>query len=459
MTMGMEMKTLLLLATLLATSPAHAQTIFRGVNVVDVERGIVIPNRDVVVQGDKITGIGNLKIAGAHVIDARGKYMIPGLWDMHAHLAGHFEQRAQLLLAHGIVGIRNPHVDIDSMRAVRARIAASSTPLPRFNASGQILDGDPPVRPNFIVVKTPEQAPAAVDSLIKAGADFIKLYNRLTPETYFAIAAEAKRRGIVFTGHLPQAIGAVAASDAGQRSIEHIVQLVIECSSRAEELNRTIMAAPPGPERIAARQAAAQQIVESYNPAKCTRIGQHLARNNTFVTPTLVLAKAFAFPEHPAWHEDERMRVAPPGTRERWERDKETGPPELRGPPGQPARNYKVMAHAIADLHKGGARILAGSDVPSPFLVAGFSLHDELAFLVEDVGLTPLDALRSATLNPARYFDKTDSMGTIALGKTADLVLLDANPLVNIRNTSRIWGVVMAGQYLDRATLDRYLKR
>ena len=440
-----------------AVDSLHAQTIFRGATIVDVERGALIPNRDIVVQGDRITGIGTFNMPGATVIDARGKYVIPGLWDMHAHIGGNFEQHAPLLLAHGITGIRNPHVWNDTMRAVRARIAASSTPMPRFIASGQILDGDPPVRPNFIVVKTPQDAAAAVDSSIRAGADFLKLYNRLTPATYFAIAAEAKRRGIPFTGHLPQAVGALEASNAGQVSIEHIVQLALECSSRAAELNKSILAAPPGPQRIAARHAAARLIAETYDPAKCQQIGQHFARNGTYVTPTLALARAFTYSNDTTWVQAQRLRVSPPGSRELWLKEAETGPPELRGEGRQPELNYRTMSRAVADLHRGGAIILAGSDVPSPFMAVGFSLHDELVALVEDAGLAPIDALRSATLNPSKYFGKTETTGTIALGKAADFVILDANPLDNIRNTSRIWGVVIGGQYLDRTTLHRFL--
>jgi imidazolonepropionase-like amidohydrolase len=358
-----------------------------------------------------------------------------------------------LLIANGVTGVRDMWTDPDDIRLERAwrqEIDSGTLVGPRFAVSSSIVDGVPTLLKNAIGVSTPDEARRAVRTLKDAGAGFIKVYWNLSPEAYHAVADEAKKLGIPFAGHVPFAMSAADVSDAGQRSIEHLTGVPETCSTREAELRKARDWTPE----------LAEEMWRTYDEDKCRALFARFARNGTWHTPTLVLRRALGFREDEALRNDPRLRYVPASVAQDWLR-----PLPGEGRPAIPdaplhakvrAEHFRRLIEIVAGMHRAGVPLLAGSDIGNPFVFPGFSLHDELALFVQ-AGLTPLEALQAATLNPARYLALTGSLGTIEEGKLADLVLLDANPLEDIGHTRRITAVVTNGRYLPRDVLDKML--
>jgi imidazolonepropionase-like amidohydrolase len=282
----------------------------------------------------------------------------------------------------------------------------------------------------------------------------------LSRDSLLAIAAETKRLGIPFAGHVPRAVTAAEASDAGQKSIEHLTGVLESCSTAENEFRNgwaEVQAerAKNGdsPELQAKFTPLWRKMLAGYDSSRCSALARHLARNKTWQTPTL--AEGLPFVMNPAaMTDDARLRYVPPKTAEDWRRSLAS---MIKEPPTRRQKEYEVRLAIVRDLHRAGVPILAGTDAGSSLFisnVAGFSLHDELSLLVR-AGLTPMEALQSATVNPARYLGLSASLGTVQKGKIADLVLLDADPLADITNTTKINAVVLNGRLLDRAALDK----
>jgi hypothetical protein len=294
-------------------------------------------------------------------------------------------------------------------------------------AAGEVLDGPQPVQADIsIPVADAAGATAAVDSLAQAGVDFIKVYTLLPRDAYFAVLAEARRLGLAVAGHVPAAVTPEEAALAGQRSIEHLRDEIEPFCS-------------PG------------------DAAACARLAAVFRGEPTWQVPTLVVLRAKAFFDDPALTTDPRLRHVPVELRREWLAEREG---KLRRGADYLASKRARYADELwltGFLAREGVPLLAGSDVGSAFSYPGFSLHDELELLVE-AGLTPLEALRAATLAPAEYLGTRDSMGAIAVGQAADLVLLRADPLAEIRATREIDAVVLRGRVLERRDLDRLLE-
>ena len=456
-----------------------------GVTIIDVNAssvaGALKANQTVVVTGDRIAEVGATDRTGVpsglRRIDARGKFLIPGLWDMHAHVMN--EERIEyfplLLIANGVTGIRDMGAALPpaGIRQIRSSIDRGDTMGPRIAAvANTILEG-PRGRTAgpFLLVTTAAEAKAAVDRHKSEGADFIKVYNGLTRETYLAIIDEARRVGLPVTGHIPASMSASEVSKLGQRTIEHSgsalstpAELLMSCSTDEaalrkawEELGR--YSGPPQglfPFIEGIYRATELRAAATYDDRKATALFADFVRNGTWQVPTLVvdapvLADATTLGANP------RLKYIRASTREQWQQQRDqrqrmdaTGGVEAWKP--RVARRRRL----IGDMHRSGVSLLAGTDVSVPELVPGFSLHDELALLVS-AGLSPFDALRSATANPARFLNATDRFGAIERGKIADLVLLDANPLQDIARTQRINAVITNGRYLSRSALDDML--
>lgn len=425
------------------------------VSVIDVARGTVIPDQTILISGHRILSVQSASSAhvpsGAREITAHEVYVLPGLWDMHAHVLANYEHFASVLIPNGITGIRHPgNSRPDTLRAVRDRLARVAAPLPRLSAAGVLIDGNPPARPAGSVILTePEHASVLADSLLASGADFFKVYSRLKREPFFALAAEARRRGVPLAGHVPRALTPEELSDAGMRSIEHVFEFPLACSSREGDMRRLYGQAEGAADQRIVRMAVADTLLQTYHRGKCMSIMRHVARNGTFVTPTLYLYKPRAVNSA----DSAIAKYFAGGIPARG-----PGLPEFGATAERARMWYEALTRLVGEMNRNGVTLLAGTDTPAPLIWPGFSLHDELQTLVEDAQLTPAEALRAATLNPARYFGATDSMGTIAPGKVADLVLLAANPLSDIRNTRRVTGVVVNGHYLQRDELDQMLR-
>ena len=397
------------------------------------------------------------------VIDGRNKFLIPGLWDMHVHLLrnGRPEAYFPLLLANGVTGVRDMGGDLSfvEINRLRGEIAAGTRIGPRIFAPGPLIDGPFPTLPGITrVVRNAGEARTAAIELKQQGADFIKVYNQIPREAYFALAATAKTLGIPYAGHVPYSVTAREASNAGQKSIEHLFNVLFACSDREDALMRDkarALSSTDSGERMALRQSYLQAVLESYNPEKANALFALFAKNGTWQTPTLVQRRTYAFP--PAtlagnpW-----MKFIP--LSQRWRFDpKQDGRIQSRNAEQQEIerRYYEMDRALIAPMRAAGVRFLAGTDSPDGFAFPGFSLHQELAQLVE-AGLTPMESLQAATRNAADYFGLQDA-GVIAPQKRADLVLLDADPLQDIRNTQRIAAVVVNGEYFSAAALRQLL--
>jgi len=442
----------LILSVLLFTraQPNHTQAsiVFTHVTIIDVTGAT--PKRDmtVVITGERISVIGdNIPVpAGAQVVDATGKFLIPGLWDMHVHW--YLRDTFSLFIANGVTGVRQMFGNSELLRW-REQIAHRSLLGPRMVVASQIVDGPQPIWPNSIAVRNEDEGRKAVRRVKQWGADFVKVYALLPRDAYFGIADEAKQQGITFVGHVPNAVSPAEASDAGQKSIEHLTGILIASSDKETELRDKLVKAD-SPEARGRIQATA---LETYNEKKAAALIARFARNQTWQCPTLTVLRSNAYLGDENFRRDGRVKYIPRLMQQRWNfrLANRSG--------GDNAVEKKVLQkqfEIVGAMQKAGVPILAGTDTGNPFCFPGFSLHEELALLVI-AGLTPVEALRSATLNPAKFFGLDQTLGTIEQGKIADLVLLDANPLVDIRNTQRINAVISNGRLFDRKALDKLL--
>lgn len=443
-------------------------TAIENVAVVDVAAGSVAEGRTVVVQGRTIAAVASpedLTLGqGVERIDGGGGYLIPGLWDMHVHeFSPFFAPALPLYIANGVTGVRDMWGDVDVAAEAREAISAGERVGPRAVVAGNITDGENPWFPGSVVADSPERARLVVDSLVDAGAGFIKVYSALAADAFAAIAEQAAARGIDVAGHVPFSVPARDASDAGMRSMTHMFGVVEGCSSNDAEVRATRA------ESMAARAEGAEfsdpffgtglyrTMLDAADDDLCRELLTHLAGNGTWLTPTLAVLTTMASLERLRGEDDPRMQYMPQAIVQGWMLPWPGRPPDtpeaiaIRGEFLD--RQLAVTGMAAA----AGVGILAGTDTPNPFVYPGFSLHDELGLLVL-AGLSPREALAAATTAPAEFLGATDSLGAVAEGKLADLVLLQANPLDEIGNTRRISAVVANGRFFTREALDGLLE-
>jgi imidazolonepropionase-like amidohydrolase len=379
------------------TSGAQARLVLTGVTVIDGTGGPLQPNRTVIISGTHIDTIVPTSPTtaipkGARVIRAEGKFLIPGLWDMHVHLSA---KHLSALVANGVTGVRDMGNILSDVDGWRAQVGAGTLVGPWIFRVGPTLNGKA-FGPAHVEITSDAEARAAVRLLKQVGVDAIKTHRVLSRDAYFALSDEAKKSAIPFVGHIPQTVTAQEASDAGQASFEHMETLF--------EGNAPLK-----------REEA---------PALFARF----VRNNNSYTPTLVNYGGSTEPEN-------------------------IDPELLRKYPDLPAgrkRFFQMFVELVGEMNQAGVTLMTGTDLGSKWISPGSSLHDELRLFV-DAGLTPMEALQAATRAPARFLRV--NAGTVEPMKLANLVLLDANPIDDIRNTRSISGVVLNGKFFDRAQL------
>ena len=401
------------------TASRHQLLVFTHVNVIDATGAPLRPDMTVVIRQGQILLVGPSKQVAvpktAEVIDATGKFLIPGLWDMHAHVGtDEFDKQGHLSLfvVNGVTGIRIMDGD-PAHHQWRDEVDADRLTGPRMVIASPILGQSP---------LSATEAREAVRQAKAGHADFIKVHDGLSRDAYFAVIDEAGKVRLPVAGHVPLAVTATEAATAGQKSIEHSTGL--------------------DQAKVNTKSALALAVT--------------LRQYHTWLCPTLIMRLSYASLDDPKLPQDPRLKYVKPSWVRRWLR-MSTDAAKTSATEWANRRALVQKEKALVGLMKNaGIGILAGTDEANPFCAPGFSLHDELQLLVE-AGLTPMQALQSATLSPARFFDRTRTMGTIEKGKVADLVLLDANPLLDIGNTKKINAVVRNGRLLNRQTLDRML--
>jgi imidazolonepropionase-like amidohydrolase len=429
-------------------SPSPLTLAIANVNIVDVTAGIVRPRATVIVRGTHITNIewnGTPAPRHAHVVDGAGRFLIPGMWDMHVHLSAATEASLPLLIANGVVGVRDMGSDLAEIQRWRRDIESGRLVGPRIVTAGPKLDGDGGSVAYFRIVRSPEEARSTVDELAAAGVDFIKVHAALDRPRLLAIAEQSRADGLSFAGHLPDDVTPSDAAQMGIRSIEHFSGFSRPCS---DDLRRLLKRVEWNDVR---KRCAAESDLDA------TLAVLHGA--GTWVTPTLVSFERLSEVLDPNGYSDPHSRYVVPALRYSWEVSARAIVADVK-PSRDSAPVWRHVLETYGPLtgraQRDHVKLLAGTDVGNPLVSPGFDLHEELVLMVR-AGLTPAQALSSATAGPATFLGKTADFGIVAQGQRADLVLLDGNPLDDIRNTQRVRAVIVNGRFFDRAALDALL--
>ena len=391
----------------------------------------------------------------AQVIDATGQYLIPGLWDMHVHSAfgdwfpGGRDIILPLFIANGVTGVRDMGGDIPVLMQWREEIAAGQIVGPRMVISGPMLDGylpDGKLRfPSSVPVTTPANAVEAVDSLKTQGADFIKVQSVISHDAYLAAAAEAHKQGLPIVGHVPDKVRLREVVEAGQKSIEHLMGIFEGCSTEEDKFIKG--------------EGNLKLLLTTQDQSRCDALIKLLAKNQTWQVPTLAWQRGGTFLDQRDLKHQPLDKYVPAYWRDvTWRRFTDQMMPDLLHDPLSLRQEYFVRnLKIVGAMHQAGVPFMAGTDAaPGVYIMPGFSLHDELVNFVE-AGFTPMESLQTATSNPAKFLGKESSLGSIESGKIADLVLLGADPIIDIKNAQKINAVIVDGRFFDRGALDHIL--
>lgn len=406
------------------------------VTIIDTRGGPLEPDRTVVIRDGRIASIepgGAAVSKGTTVVDGRGRFLIPGLWDMHVHLSWTKESALPALLANGVTCVRDLGGRLPEIDEWRTRIAAGLIAGPRIFRAGPILNGKS-FNPFQMVPGNPDESRGVVRALKQVGVDFIKVHRRIPRDSYFAILDEARKQNLQLVGHIPMTVTPEEASDAGQATIEH-TETLFEGTFAAAMKDSDLPAA-----------------IRRFRSDAADKLFARFAANKTVVDPTLVAYHAVLVGSDPSAPPDPRDRYVAQSFKDEARKKAEPVSAEQLAAYRQ---TFVELCEVVRQMNRAGVTLIAGSDVAAT-RIPGFTLQEELTLLA-GCGLTPLQALQAATWNAAKVLNATADFGAVAAGKRADLVLLDGNPLEDIRNTQRIAAVVFGGKLLRRADLDALL--
>lgn len=410
----------------------------------------ILRDRTVLVRGGRIAAIEPASKplpAGIEIVEARGQYLLPGLIDAHVHLE-YFEDPGilALFLASGVTTVRNmdgrPYI-LDWKRMItEGRLIG-----PTIHTAGPILDGDPPLRDDNTIVRTAADAAAIVASQDAAGYDFIKTYVSISPVAYRAVIAAARQRGKQVAGHVPRQVSLLDVMTSGQHSIEHLADF----DELIESDGSPVRGRFDWTKRYLAMQA---------DPDRIAHAAQQAATSGVWIVPTIIQADRALAPSDTLrrWLAARELTFIPADGRDAWERQVTGAGARMDSTDWRSVARGRANRRALLGaLQRAGARIALGTDTPNAFVVPGFSMHDELANYIE-AGFTPRQALAAATRENARLLGTQDSVGTIEVGRRADLILVAANPLVDLGALRSPRGVIARGQWLPAARLSAMLE-
>lgn len=452
---------------LLLSAAAPAQDIIlRQATIVDVANGRLRPGQAVAISGDTIRAVGPdraiaRRFPRSRAVDARGKFVMPGLWDMHVHFGGGtdliVENKALLPLyvANGVTAVRDAAADLSpSVLEWRSAVALGKLTGPTIFTSGPKLEGYKPLWKGTIEVGTPGEVNAALDRLQAMKVDFVKITdNTLKPDIFLYTVSEARRRGLKTSAHTPFALTIDQAVDAGLSSIEHIDYLIKAGSPREAEIGAAYAAG-----RLTYGEAS-DAFTDSFDAKYAAGVYRRLARGGVSVTPTLNMGRILAYLDREEHRSDTGLDYIGPGLRKTYEWRVERAAKATPSQIAERHKKYALSARVLPMLVRAGIPVMAGTDAGylNSFNYPGWGLHDELERYVE-AGLTPRQALVSATITGPRFLGHEDRYGSIAAGKAADILILNADPLRSIRATRAIHAVVLRGKLLDRRVLDTMLQ-
>lgn len=430
--------------------------LLRSTTIVDVRTGRLLPARDVAIDNGRICAISQSSaeavFSAGQEIDGHGRFLIPGLMEMHAHVDT--PEAMTLYLANGVTTVRNLWGEHWTL-ALRDQLEESRGHYPRLLTAGPIVDGSPPINYPFVVVTDAREADAEVARQAAAGYDFVKIYSNMSPNVFDAMIAAGKKYNMEISGHLPHDVAFPRALDSGMRTMEHFLEVADELLRYPPSVDLDLYVVYPETQRLLEAVGRGEvNLDDIIDRGRIAEVAAHAAKSDTWFDPTLMPMRNFTSDwnqMNPDW-----QRYLPPAikaywegawaAREGWTADARRGEDAL----------YALRLELLGAMHKAGAHVLAGTDAPVPGLYHGFSLVDEIQQLTR-AGLTNADALRAATLEGALYLKREGELGEVVAGAEADLVLLEANPLVDLQNLRSIVGVVRAGHWQDEPTLNERL--
>lgn len=429
------------------SAPDH-DLLITNVNITDVETGEILGNRTVAIDGDSISAIYSKSIKTGkqtEVVDGAGKYLIPGLWDMHIHNNWNYEDCNDLMLANGITGGREMWGNMSTRRKMKEEIAAGK-PIIDIYSAGVLTDGAPKLWPGSAEVTTPEEAEALVRCQVQEGADFIKTYSMLDSACFFAIGKTATELGVPFAGHVPNEIAIDKAIAAGMLTSEHLYGLTDMALSDDERKKFMQL-------NLESKWSEGYNFfTENFNDSLLDSSIEKMVKANHWFSPTMVTLRGYKHMYDSTFTSDPRFDDLPAYLTEGWKPIKTMEAEKMTPDPALIKDSYQIDLRILKALIRNDAKIIAGTDYPNPWAFPGSSMPDELEIYV-NAGMTPLEALQTATINPAKVM-QNQKIGRIKIGNLASLVLLNSNPLEDINAIRDIESVILRGKAFNRLALN-----
>lgn len=453
---------LLIGMTISCSSQSPADVVVLNANIIDVETGDITEGQTIEIRDGNIAGIYNNRqdVVATDTISASGKYVIPGLWDMHVHFRGgdslisENKDLLDLFIANGVTTVRDAGGDITpAILEWREQIKDRELLGPNIFTSGPKLDGADPSWAGSIELTSVDQVPVAFDSLESLNVDYVKLYDSTIPaDVYLAAIEEAEKRELPVTGHMPFTVDFNDAVEAGLDATEHMYYVLKGSSSQETQITRSVREGEYG------FWSALSDVVETYDEETAQKTYAQMAQSGTGIVPTLYIGKVLANLHNEDHSDDEYLKYIGEGIQETYQGRLEAAQNQSEAATERRQNLREQFVNMISDIHEAGVSIYAGSDSGpyNSFVYPGKSLHKELQELVA-AGLSPLQALQTSVINGPNFFEVGDKYGKIQQGYTADLLLLNSNPLVDIKNAEDIHAVIKDGKPISRNEISNSL--